>query len=108
MRLVWHRAAVGDVEAISDYIRHDSPAAARTVVRRLHTAALRLAQFPLSGRAGLEPGTRELVVTRIPYVIVYRVVEQPTPPFVEIIGIFHGARDRAGGGTAEDIRTRLR
>ncbi|MDP2196877.1 MAG: type II toxin-antitoxin system RelE/ParE family toxin [Rhodocyclaceae bacterium] len=40
------------------------------------------------GRPGRVPGTRELVVTRFPYILPYRVREQA----VEILRIFHTSR----------------
>jgi plasmid stabilization system protein ParE len=53
MKRVFHRAALGDLDAIEDYIRRDSPAAARTVVRRISNATVRLAQFLFLGGAVL-------------------------------------------------------
>lgn len=43
------------------------------VVRKLFQAVESLAQFPDRGRAGQQPGTRELIMAPLPYVIVYRV-----------------------------------
>ena len=53
---------------------------------RLNVA--RLAANPALGRAGRVPTTRELVVSPTPYLIVYRVRSET----VEILRIFHGAR----------------
>jgi toxin ParE1/3/4 len=47
-----------------------------------------LAEFPRVGRSGRIPGTRELVVLRTPYFLVYRIDE----PLVEILRVVHGAR----------------
>lgn len=46
--------------------------------------------MPHRGRAGVEPGTRELVVAGLPYIIIYRAKED----VVEILRIWHGARRR--------------
>jgi plasmid stabilization system protein ParE len=59
------------------------------VRRHIRTAVLRLGEFPQSGRAGHFPGTRELVLAGLPYVVVYRV----TPDSVEIIRVFHASMD---------------
>lgn len=95
MRIVVRRSAVADLDGISTYIKHQNPAAARRVAARIRMSVRRLSTFPFSGRRGEEPGTREVVVTGLPYVIVYRVVERPGNSFVEVTGVFHGARDRA-------------
>jgi toxin ParE1/3/4 len=44
--------------------------------------------FPYSGRQGIIPGTYELVVPKLPYIVVYRVAEH-----VEIVSIFHTSTD---------------
>jgi hypothetical protein len=36
------------------------------------------------------------------------VLEQPEPPFVEIVAVFHAARDRVKGEAANEVRRRLR
>lgn len=108
MKPAFRREALEDVEAIAEYIRLDSPSTARIVVRRIWAATQRLARFPFSGRVGLEPGTRELVVASTPFVVVYRVLEERAPASVEIIGVFHAARDREGGSAARDVQARLR
>ena len=107
MRVVFQKAALDDLGSIADYIRPHSPAGARTVIQRIRTATENLSHFSHFGRIGLEPGTRELVVRRTSYIIVYRVVEGE-PPFVEVIGIFHGHMDRGEGPAAEEIRRRVR
>jgi plasmid stabilization system protein ParE len=45
---------------------------------------------PRLGRLGREEGTRELVLSRLPYIVAYRIKEQA----VEILHIFHGAQNR--------------
>lgn len=53
----------------------------------------KLSTFPLSGRAGALATTRELVVPRFPYIIVYRL----SVDCIEIIGMFHAAQDLPRG-----------
>src|SRR5215208_306467 len=83
------RARLSRLEDIGDYIAKDNPAAARRVVRAIEAAVRRLARFPHSGRPGHRAGTRELVVPRTPYIVPYRV----GPRAVEILAVFHSARD---------------
>jgi toxin ParE1/3/4 len=55
----------------------------------LYDSAARLGGHPRLGRRGRIGGTRELVVPRLPFIIVYRVLEQN----VEVLRIIHGRRD---------------
>jgi toxin ParE1/3/4 len=74
--------------AIAEYIARDRPAAADAV----HDASLRqvgrLAEYPRSGRRGRVKGTRELVVSGTPYIVVYRVLAGD----VTILRVLHGAQ----------------
>jgi plasmid stabilization system protein ParE len=66
----------------------DNPAAADDVVRRILRAVENLATFPELGRVGRMPGSRELVIPRTPFVVVYALGEQ----VVEIEAVIHSAR----------------
>ena len=75
MKSRFSERAIRSLTSIWDHIAKDDPAAASRVVGAIVEAALRLEQFPLSGRAGRVQGTRELVVPGLPYIIPYRVVD---------------------------------
>jgi len=62
MKLLWSPTAVSDLESIRDYIARDNPSAARKVAERIRESVNHLIDFPLSGRTGRVPGTRELVI----------------------------------------------
>ncbi len=47
-----------------------------------------LEAYPFIGRSGRVAGTRELVVTRTPYIIAYRVSSEG----VDVLRVLHGAR----------------
>jgi len=47
-----------------------------------------LAKFPNQGRQGRQSGTRELVFTPLPFIVVYRVKDE----FVEIARVLHGSQ----------------
>lgn len=59
------------------------------IAQRLWSAGKALADSPHMGRAGHVGGTREWVVGRTPYLIVYRVREDD----VEILRLWHARRD---------------
>jgi toxin ParE1/3/4 len=81
--------AQADIQSIYNYIATDNPNIAKQVVAKIQTATERLADFPLSGRAGAVSSTRELVIPRLPYIAVYKVTETS----IEIIAVFHAAQD---------------
>lgn len=73
MEIVVSPAARDDIQAAYNYYAERNPDLDGRVVRSLHDAMQGLAQFPLLGRAGVVPGTRERILTRYPYKIVYEV-----------------------------------
>lgn len=86
--LEWSRRAAGQLLEIENYIAQDDPIVAATVVDRIIATAAKLSTFPLAGRTGRLRGTRELVITRYPYTIIYRVRRTA----VQIIRVVHQAR----------------
>jgi toxin ParE1/3/4 len=56
--------------------------------RQILESASELKLFPRRGRTGRKEGTRELVLTQLPYLVVYEVGEQS----VTVLRILHGAR----------------
>lgn len=88
MRVHWLRSALADLEHIGDYIALDSPTAAERVTARIVNAVEKLADFPGLGRPGRVIGTRELVISRTPYIVAYRVRGQT----VELLAVLHGAQ----------------
>ncbi len=49
---------------------------------------MQLARTPLVGRPGRVGNTRELVMTKLPFIVAYQV----TPSTVEILAVIHTAR----------------
>lgn len=88
MQVKWLRRALANLDEEAAYIAQDSPKSAAEFVGHLIDSAHRLADHPHMGRPGRVPGTRELVITRFPYILPYRVRNQN----VEILRVFHTAR----------------
>jgi toxin ParE1/3/4 len=89
-RVVWSPRALADVEAIAAYIAADSPAYARTVVRRIVNLTRSLSQFPRSGRKVPEfddEQLRELIAYS------YRIIYQIQAAELVIAAVIHGKRD---------------
>jgi toxin ParE1/3/4 len=87
------RRAAAHIESIEAYIANENPGAARDVGRRIRAAFEMLCHFPDMGRRGKVSGTREWLVRRIPYVVVYAISESS----VDILGVFHCARNDRNG-----------
>ncbi len=85
----WTPDSIADARDAWDFIAQDNEIAADRIVETIELAAKRLDEFPEMGRKGIEPGTRQLVVARTQYKLVYRILESE----VEILRIIHGARD---------------
>ena len=90
MRIRWTRAAAEDLEHIKNYITEHFPEFAESTVLELYETIRSLKTSPRRGRLGREEGTRELVLSRLPYIVAYRIKEQA----VEVLHIFHGAQNR--------------
>jgi toxin ParE1/3/4 len=90
MRIRWTRVAAEDLEHIKNYLTEHFPEFAESTVLELYETIRSLKTSPRRGRLGREEGTRELVSSRLPYIVAYRIKEQA----VEVLHIFHGAQNR--------------
>ncbi len=88
MRLRWSKEAAGDLEHIATYLLMETPEHAPELVRAIYRAPSALLSFPLRGRLGKKDGTRELVLSPLPYIVVYRI----TGAAIHILRILHGAQ----------------
>jgi len=70
-RLEWSEAALLEFAEGLAFIADDSRAAARLVKQRIDVAARRAARDPSIYRPGLIAGTRECVVARTSYTLIY-------------------------------------
>lgn len=81
------KASIDDIDA---YIARDSPERARRVKERILAAARSLSILPERGWPGEIDDTRELLVKRLPYTIVYTVIDE----IVYILGVYDQRPDR--------------
>lgn len=86
MPIVWLPVAVQDVIHIRTYIGEEAPNSAKEIGQRIDQAVNRLSTMPSMGRPGRIYGTRELIISGTPYLVVYRVKNQR----VEILRVLHG------------------
>jgi toxin ParE1/3/4 len=89
MQVRWTTAAATDLEHIADYLFAKTPQNAPRLIREICDAVLALRIYPNRGRPGKKSGTRELVLTSLPYIVVYKVASD----VLHIVRILHGAQD---------------
>jgi toxin ParE1/3/4 len=86
--LVWLQRAIDDRDAQLDYIAQDNPMAAVSQGDRIAEQIEILQQHPQMGRPGRKQGTRELVISRTPFIVVYRIKAKR----IELLRVLHGAQ----------------
>ena len=88
MRIKWFRQALLDLDQIETYIAEDSPSTAVEVVVKIIKAVSLLGAQQGIGRAGRVPGTKELIVPGLPYIVPYRVKDGE----VQVLRVYHTSR----------------
>lgn len=73
MKLVWLSKAIANRDALIDHIVQENPKAAIEQDNRIDVHTDRLVSNPEIGRAGRKHGTRELVISRTHFIVVYRI-----------------------------------
>jgi len=87
-RLSWRWRADRDLDAAIDRIARYDLFKAFAQFERIHTQTNMLLEHPKLGRPGRVKGTRELVISGTPFVVVYRL---PEPQHIEILRLLHGS-----------------
>ncbi|MEI6270384.1 MAG: type II toxin-antitoxin system RelE/ParE family toxin [Methylococcaceae bacterium] len=88
MQVKWTVSAGSDRENAINYIAVDSLTAALSQLDEIERQTDRLADYPKLGRPGRVKGTRELVVNRTPFIVVYRIKGE----IIQILRVLHGAQ----------------
>lgn len=88
MRVSWLGEALLDLDEIEACVAKDHSAVATEVVLKIIRAVSLLGKQPGIGRAGRVPGTKELVVSGLPYIVPYRVKNE----VVQVLRVYHTSR----------------
>jgi toxin ParE1/3/4 len=88
MQIRWSAEAAQDLSLIVEYIHKENALAAQRVANTIYENVGSLGSFTYRGRQGRVQGTRELPVASLPFIVVYRVIQEAA----EISGIIHGAQ----------------
>lgn len=88
MDLKWTSSALNDLTEAGVFVATENPEAAEAMADRVREAVLYLADYPSLGRSGRIQGTRELVISGTPFIVLYRVREDR----IEFLRVLHHAR----------------
>ena len=88
MMVRWSPEAAADFDSIIAYLLQQNPSAADRIARTIYRAVSSLDALSNRGRLGRVEGTRELVLAPLPYVVVYRLLNDA----VEISRLLHGSQ----------------
>ncbi len=88
MKVRYTRQALLDLGEIYGTIAAENAEAANRVVNEIEREIQRLIAFPRLGRPGRVDETRELVISRFPYVVAYR----DHADEIQILSVIHSAR----------------
>jgi len=84
----WTEQATQQLDQAHDYIAlSNSKEVAARITMQIVTSVQQLAAFPMSGRAGRVPGTRELVISNTPFIAAYAIEKAD----IVILAVYHGA-----------------
>ena len=87
-KIQWSLPAVSDLRSAAEYIVEDNTIAAERMAARVQEAVEYLVEQPNIGRPGRLDGTRELVVSGTPFIVVYWV----RGGVVQILRVLHHSR----------------
>jgi toxin ParE1/3/4 len=90
VRIEWLPRARAARQASIEYIAQDNPRAALGQLAEIERQTDLLPSQPGMGRSGRKKGTRELVINRTPFILVYRVKRRTKR--IEIVHFLHGAQ----------------
>ena len=86
--VVWLDEALEDLKSIGDYIAQENTNAAYNVLIKIKATADNLSRHPEIGRPGRVFGTREIVMSDLPYVLAYQITDRD----IRILAVMHTSR----------------
>jgi toxin ParE1/3/4 len=86
--VIWLADATTTRLAQLRFVAREHPSAAARLSMEIRLQVRQLREHPQMGRAGRVSGTRELVISRTPFIVIYRV----TAWRIEILRVLHGAQ----------------
>jgi toxin ParE1/3/4 len=85
----WTEQATRQLDQAHDYIAlSNCQEVAARITMQIVTGIQQLAAFPMSGRPGRVPGTRELAIANTPFIAAYAIDQDR----IVILAVYHGAQ----------------
>jgi toxin ParE1/3/4 len=85
----WTEQATRQLDQAHDYIAlSNSEEVAARITMQIVSNVQHLAVYPMSGRVGRVPGTRELVISNTPFIIAYAIEKAD----MVVLAVYHGAQ----------------
>ena len=85
----WTEQAARQLDQAHDFMAlANSEEVANRLTSQIVSNVQQLASFPMSGRAGRVPGTRELVIPHTPFIAAYAIAKAR----IVVLAIYHGAQ----------------
>jgi toxin ParE1/3/4 len=89
MHIRWTPPAATDLDNIKLYLEQNNPQFTDSTIRNIYQRIRSLKNAPQRFRLGHNPNTREMPLSPLPYVVIYRVKEDS----IEIPRIYHASQD---------------
>jgi toxin ParE1/3/4 len=87
--IAWTEQATRQLDQAHDYIAlANSEEVAERMTLQIVSRVQQLVAFPMSGRPGRVPGTRELVIADSPFIVAYAVDKAR----IVVLAVYHGAQ----------------
>lgn len=96
--VVWSQEGLADLRNLFQFIARDSPRNAHKVADRIENSIDLISATPF-GRVGRVPGTFEVSVAKIPFIIVYQL---PDDAALAVLCVIHTSRDWPPGRWPKD------
>lgn len=84
----WTRQALEDLEAAREFIISTCPQFLESTIESIQLSINQIKLFPETGKIGRVKGTRELVFSQIPFILIYRKKKS----LIEVIALLHQSR----------------
>ena len=90
MLIKWSEHADDDLaEILASFLNLDEEERGKRIVSLIIKSTTGLVRYPLSGKPGRMQGTRELILQKLPYILVYRAL---SPEILEVARVLHTSK----------------
>ncbi len=88
LNVKWTQSALEDLESARESVVSEFPQYLDQAIETISNSLDQLTKFPESGREGRVRGTRELVLSPSPFIIVYRIKNKS----IEVLAFLHQSK----------------